>query len=125
MMAKADAAMMVACQFLPPIESMIEEARSLKRAIGGHDDFALIYETKGFFAGCGEGNIDLCDLVGTGNTPRAALESLLSHLREMLGKQDLADCIRSGQVPQEDVPKIMAEKPDFAKWYAEKYGVEE
>lgn len=36
----------------------------------------------------------------------------------------LASCIRSGQVPDEDVPKIMAENPDFAAWYRERYGVE-
>jgi hypothetical protein len=25
--------------------------------------------------------------------------------------------ILTGQIPQEDVPKIMAENPDFAEWY--------
>ena len=32
----------------------------------------------------------------------------------------LALCIRSGQVPQEDVPKIMANDLEFARWYLER-----
>ena len=29
----------------------------------------------------------------------------------------LAACIRTGQVPQEDVPKLLAANPEFAEWY--------
>jgi hypothetical protein len=35
--------------------------------------------------------------------------------------QLLADCIRSDQVPHEDVPRLMAEDPEFAEWYRQKY----
>ena len=37
--------------------------------------------------------------------------------------QLLAECIRTGQVPDEDVPKIMNENSEFAKWYKQEYGV--
>jgi hypothetical protein len=29
----------------------------------------------------------------------------------------LAACIRTGQVPQEDVPKLLEANPEFAAWY--------
>lgn len=32
----------------------------------------------------------------------------------------MLDVIRSGQVPEECVPQIMEENPDFAKWYKER-----
>lgn len=35
----------------------------------------------------------------------------------------LAECIRSGQVPDEDVPQIMRASPDFAIWYAKQFAV--
>jgi hypothetical protein len=31
--------------------------------------------------------------------------------------------ILSGQIPQEDVPQLLAENPDFARWYRERQGV--
>lgn len=35
--------------------------------------------------------------------------------------QALADCIRSGQVNQEDVPALFEADPAFAEWYKAKY----
>lgn len=29
----------------------------------------------------------------------------------------LAACIRTGQIPQEDVPKLLEANPEFAEWY--------
>jgi hypothetical protein len=35
--------------------------------------------------------------------------------------QTQADCIRSDQVPAAEVIVIMAENPDFARWYRARY----
>lgn len=34
--------------------------------------------------------------------------------------QTYLELIRSGQIPQEDVPKLLQENPEFAKWYRER-----
>jgi hypothetical protein len=31
--------------------------------------------------------------------------------------------ILSGQIPQEDVPRLLADNPDFARWYRERQGL--
>jgi len=35
--------------------------------------------------------------------------------------QSLADCIRSDQVPVQDLILILEQSPNFAKWYKKKY----
>jgi hypothetical protein len=31
--------------------------------------------------------------------------------------------ILSGQIPQEEVPRLLADNPDFARWYRERQGL--
>jgi len=35
--------------------------------------------------------------------------------------QEVADCIRSDQVPTFEIELIMSQNKDFAKWYKKKY----
>lgn len=47
-----------------------------------------------------------------------ALRQLPQHVEsDPKAWQALAECIRSGQVPQEEVPRIMEADPAFAAWY--------